>query len=68
MMLFRSNLEANMNRTLVQFYANFNKLSEKVKEIFPITGDVKEMQKRWNKLMVHVFLRSIAFRILKKLL
>jgi len=34
---------------LAQFYANFNKLSEEVKEIFSITTDVKEMQKRWNK-------------------
>ena len=38
--LFRSKQESRM---LAQFYANFNKLSEEVTEIFPITAVVKEM-------------------------
>jgi len=41
---------------LVQFYADFDGLFEEVKEIFSITGDVKEMQERWNKLMNLIFL------------
>jgi len=31
---------------LAQFFADFNKLYEEMNEIFPITTDMKEMQKR----------------------
>ena len=37
---------------LDQFYVDFNKLFEEVKKIFSITADVKEMQERWNKLIL----------------
>ena len=37
---------------LAQFFADFNKFFDEVKEIFLITIDVKAMQERWNKLMV----------------
>jgi len=41
--LFRSKQES---QTLAQFYADFNNLSEEVKEFFAITANVKEMQER----------------------
>jgi len=44
---------------LDQFYVDFNKLFEEVKEIFSIIADMKEMQERWNKLMVLIFLRAL---------
>jgi len=50
---------------LTQFYADFNKLFEEVKEIFPITADVKDMQERWNKLIVLVFLGALRSEFLK---
>jgi len=56
--LFMSKQES---RTLTQFYADFNKLFEKVKEIFPRIGDVKEMHERWNKLMVLVILGALCY-------
>jgi len=51
------------NQTLAQFYAYFNKLSEKVKEeTFPITAEVKEMHERWNKSMV-LFLTNTTSKV-----
>ena len=49
---------------LAQFYADFNKLFAKVKEIFPITADVKEMLKRQNK-MIFVCLGELRPKISK---
>ena len=54
--LFRNKQES---WTLAQFYADFIEFSTKVKEIFPITTNVKKMQERWNKLMVLVFLGAL---------
>jgi len=54
--LFRSKQK---NLTLAQFYADFNKLFEEIREIFPITTDVKEIQERWNKLVILIFLGSL---------
>jgi len=56
MISFRSKLKS---QTLVQFYVDFNKLFKEVKEIFLITTDAEEMQERWNKLIVLVFLRAL---------
>ena len=50
---------------MAQFYADFNILSKEVKEIFPITADVKEMHERGNKLMVLVFLGALRPEFLK---
>jgi len=52
------------SQILAQFYADLNKLFE-VKKIFPITGDVKEMHERWNKLIVLVFLGALHPEFLK---
>jgi len=41
------------------------KLFEEVKNIFPFTAYVNEIQKRWNKLMVFVFLEALCSEFLK---
>jgi len=45
---------------LAEFYADFNKFSKEIQEIFLIIADVKEMHDRRNKLMVLVFLGSLC--------
>ena len=34
------------------YYSEFNRLAEKLRQIFLITSDMKQMQNQWNRLMV----------------
>jgi len=40
-------------------YGEFNRLAEELRQIFPITGDIKQMQNQWNRLMVLTYLGTL---------
>jgi len=47
------------NKTLSQYYVNFNRVYEELKMLFFISQDVKKMQKQWNHLALLTFLGSL---------
>ena len=47
------------NKNLSQHNADFNRIYEKLKMLFPISQDMKKMQKQWDQLTVLTFLGNL---------